>query len=129
MFVITGTLFSQNSTIAGVIKDEGNNPLSFVNVLLFQKEASEPFKGVTTDEKGYFQIDNIKDDTYKITFSFVGFSTIEQDIELVSEKNIGVLILKEDVESLSTVVVSSDKPTIQRTSEKLVFNVENTSLS
>jgi hypothetical protein len=122
-------LFSQNSTISGQIKDEGNNPLSFVNVLLFQKEASEPFKGVTTDEKGYFQIDNIKDDTYKITFSFVGFSKIEQNIELVSAKNIGVLILKEDVESLNTVVISAKRPTIQKTSGKLVFNVENTSLS
>jgi hypothetical protein len=122
-------LFSQNSTISGQIKDEGNNPLSFVNVLLFQKEASEPFKGATTDEKGYFQIDNIKDDTYKITFSFVGFSKIEQNIELVSAKNIGVLILKEDVESLNTVVISAKRPTIQKTSGKLVFNVENTSLS
>ena len=37
--------------------------LSFVNVLLFQKEASEPFKGATTDEEGYFQIKNIKDDS------------------------------------------------------------------
>lgn len=129
IFFTVGILFCQNSTIAGLIKDESNSPLSFVNVLLFQKGATEPFKGVTTDEKGTFQIKNIKDDTYKITFSFVGFSTIEQNIELVSARNMGVLILKEDVESLNTVVISAKTPTIKRTSEKLVFNVENSSLS
>jgi len=128
-FFSVGILFSQNSTISGLLKDESNNPLSFVNVLLFQKDVSEPFKGVTTDEKGKFQFENIKADTYKITFSFVGFSTIEQDIELVSEKNIGVLILKRLVEPLNTAVISAKNPTIQRTSEKLVFNVENSSLS
>jgi hypothetical protein len=129
LFFSVSILFSQNSTITGILKDESNNPLSLVNVLLFQKDTAEPFKGVTTDEKGKFQIKNVKDDTYKITFSFIGFSTIEQNIELVSAKNIGVLILKEDLEFLNTVVVNAKRPTILKTSEKLVFNVENSSLS
>ncbi len=129
LFFSAGILFSQNSTITGVLKDEGNNPLSFVNVLLFQKGATEPFKGVTTDERGNFQIENLEDNTYKITFRFVGCSTIEQNIELVTAKNMGVLVLKKSVESLNTAVVNAKRPTIQRTSEKLVFNVENSSLS
>ena len=129
LFFSAGILFSQNSTISGVIKDESNNPLSFVNVLLFQNDDTEPFKGVTTDEKGGFQIKNLKDNTYKITFSFVGFSTIEQNIELVSAENIGELILKKDIQSLNTAVIRAKTPKIQRTSEKLIFNVENSSLS
>ena len=129
LFLSAGILFSQNSTIDGILKDDSNSPLSFVNVLLFQKDSTEPFKGVTTDEKGKFQIENIKDDAYKITFSFVGFSTIEQNIEVVSVKHIGVIILKKVIQSLKTAVISAKRPTIQRTSEKLVFNVENSSLS
>ena len=129
LFFSASILFSQNSTVSGVINDENNNPLSFVNVLLFQKDATEPFKGVTTNEKGTFQLKNLKDNTYKITFSFVGLSTIEQNIEVVSAINLGVLILKEDIESLDAAIVSVRRPTIQKTSEKLVFNVENSSLS
>ena len=128
-FFSVSTLFSQNSTITGLLKDESNSPLSFVNVLLFEKDAAEPFKGATTDENGRFRIENIKDGSYKIKFSFVGFLAIEKDIELVSTKNIGELILKTAVESLNTAVISLKRPTIQRTSEKLVFNVENSSLS
>ena len=128
-FFSVSTLFSQNSTITGLLKDESNSPLSFVNVLLFEKDAAEPFKGATTDENGRFRIENIKDGSYKIKFSFVGFLATEKDIELVSTKNIGELILKTAVESLNTAVISLKRPTIQRTSEKLVFNVENSSLS
>ena len=128
-FFSVSTLFSQNSIITGLLKDESNSPLSFVNVLLFEKDAAEPFKGATTDENGRFRIENIKDGSYKIKFSFVGFLAIEKDIELVSTKNIGELILKTAVESLNTAVISLKRPTIQRTSEKLVFNVENSSLS
>ena len=128
-FFSVSTLFSQNSIITGLLKDESNSPLSFVNVLLFEKDAAEPFKGATTDENGRFRIENIKDGSYKIKFSFVGFLAIEKDIELVSTKNIGELILKTAVESLNAAVISLKRPTIQRTSEKLVFNVENSSLS
>ena len=128
-FFSVSTLFSQNSTITGLLKDESNSPLSFVNVLLFEKDAAEPFKGATTDENGRFRIENIKDGSYKIKFSFVGFLATEKDIELVSTKNIGELILKTAVESLNAAVISLKRPTIQRTSEKLVFNVENSSLS
>ena len=128
-FFSVSTLFSQNSIITGLLKDESNSPLSFVNVLLFEKDAAEPFKGATTDENGRFRIENIKDGSYKIKFSFVGFLATEKDIELVSTKNIGELILKTAVESLNTAVISLKRPTIQRTSEKLVFNVENSSLS
>ena len=128
-FFSVSTLFSQNSIITGLLKDESNSPLSFVNVLLFEKDAAEPFKGATTDENGRFRIENIKDGSYKIKFSFVGFLATEKDIELVSTKNIGELILKTAVESLNAAVISLKRPTIQRTSEKLVFNVENSSLS
>ena len=128
-FFSVSTLFSHNSIITGLLKDESNSPLSFVNVLLFEKDAAEPFKGATTDENGRFRIENIKDGSYKIKFSFVGFLAIEKDIELVSTKNIGELILKTAVESLNAAVISLKRPTIQRTSEKLVFNVENSSLS
>ena len=128
-FFSVSALFSQNSIITGLLKDESNSPLSFVNVLLFEKDAAEPFKGSTTDENGRFRIENIKDGSYKIKFSFVGFLATEKDIELVSTKNIGELILKTAVESLNAAVISLKRPTIQRTSEKLVFNVENSSLS
>ena len=126
---LASNLFSQNLTISGEVVGEDNSPLSFVNVLLFRQGESEPFKGVTTDEKGLFILENINDGSYKMDFSFVGFITIERNIKLISEKNLGQVVLKRNVEELNAAVIIAKTPTIKRTREKLVFNVENSSLS
>ena len=129
LLFLAGNLFSQSSSISGEVIDEDKTPISFANVLLFRKGESEPFKGTTTDEMGLFRLENIKAGSYKIAFSFVGFLTIEKDVELSIAQSIGVVVLKQDIEELNAAVIRAKRPTIKRTREKLVFNVENSSLS
>jgi hypothetical protein len=64
-------LFSQNGSINGRIMDDENDPLSFVTVLIYDGEASEPFNGITTDENGVFSFSGIEEKEYRITFSFI----------------------------------------------------------
>ena len=78
---------------------------------------------------GLFRLENIKAGSYKVAFSFVGFFTIERNMQLISEKNLGQVVLKRNVEELNAAVIRAKRPTIKRTREKLVFNVENSSLS
>ncbi|OAB80268.1 outer membrane beta-barrel family protein [Cochleicola gelatinilyticus] len=122
-------VFSQNGTIVGHVFDIENQPLSYVNVLLFEEEALEAFKGVTTEEDGSFKLTELEDKTYRISFSYIGFTTKDQLITLVSEENIGNILLEENTESLGETIITAKKPTIKRTASKLIFNVENTSLS
>ena len=129
LLFLAGNLFSQSSSISGEVIDEDKTPISFANVLLFRKGESEPFKGATTDEMGLFRLENIKAGSYKIAFSFVGFLTIEKDVELSIAQSIGVVVLKQDIEELNAAIIRAKRPTIKRTREKLVFNVENSSLS
>lgn len=123
------TAFSQEATISGTVLDVEKDPLAYVNVLLYKQDASEPFKGVTTEEDGTFQLKNIVPDTYKITYSFIGFATKEHTIEVLSEKKLGEIILEKATENLEETVVIAKKPTLQKTAGKLIFNVENTALS
>ncbi len=51
--------------------DDENDPLSFVTVLIYDGEASEPFNGITTDENGVFSFSGIEEKEYRITFSFI----------------------------------------------------------
>jgi len=124
-----GFLFSQNGAIKGSVVDGANNPISFANVLLFEVDSLEAFKGVTTDEDGTFQVSNLEEKTFKIKVSFIGFSTVERTVEVVSVKNLGIIILEESSENLNEAVVSVKRPTVQKQAGRLVFNIENTSLS
>ncbi len=128
LFCVT-PLFSQELSISGEVFDTENKPLSFVNVLVFEEEDTEPFKGTTTNEDGTFLVKGLEAKTYKLTFSFVGFKAVEKIISISSEKNIGTITLQEATETLDETVITARKPTIKKTAGKLVFNVENTSLS
>lgn len=131
LLILAPTLFvySQNGTISGRILDIQNQPLSYVNILLFEDENAAPTAGVTSNDDGSFSLKGLEDKTYRITFSYVGFTTQEHSVSLISEENLGSVILEENTESLDQTVVTAKKPTIQKTAGKLVFNVENSSLS
>lgn len=122
-------IFSQSATISGIVEGSDGLPISFANVLLYELEADSAFTGVTTDEDGSFQISNLQAGKFKISFSFVGYETVDQIVEVVSEKKLGIIILNESTEFLDEAIVTAKRPTIQKTAGKLVFNVENTSVS
>ncbi|MEM0517470.1 TonB-dependent receptor domain-containing protein [Aequorivita flava] len=122
-------LLAQDFSISGLVSDAENTPLSFVNVLLYGAESEEPIKGTTTDDDGYFAIKNLPAGNYKLNFSYIGFETQEQTVAVSSNQNLGTIILKINQQMLDETVVTAKLPTIKKTVGKLVFNVENTSLS
>jgi len=97
--------------------------------LVYKADAETPSQGTTTDEDGSFIFKGLEAGTYKLNFSYIGFEDIEHTIELSSNKNMGNIVLKESFEILDETLVTAKLPTIKKTPGKLVFNVENTSLS
>jgi outer membrane receptor protein involved in Fe transport len=71
-------LAQTKGTISGTLtdKDLNNEPLPFANVMIKGTAI-----GVTTDETGKYTI-NIEAGTYTIQFSFVGYESIEEKIEI-----------------------------------------------
>lgn len=90
-----GTLFAQNKTITGVVKDELGTVLPGVSV--FVKGTSN---GVATNAQGEFQI-KVPGSEAILTFSFIG--TVSQDIK-VGAKNRIEIILQSSVTNLEEVV-------------------------
>ena len=124
-----GVMMAQAFSISGRVADTEKTNLSFVNVLVFEPDAENPFKGTTTNEDGTFMLKEIPAGTYTLRFSYIGFADHEESVALSSTLNIGTIILKEDPQLLEETVVSAPLPSIRKMTGKLVFNVENTSLS
>ncbi len=87
-FTIVGNVAAQTGSISGTVIDVDNNDvLSGVNVGLLNTQL-----GDATSENGQFSIDNVPEGTYTIRASLVGYKTVEQDIEVESEKTAEVEI-------------------------------------
>lgn len=122
-------LYAQENSISGRIVDENNNPLSFVNVVIYKDGASSPTYGTTTAENGTFIFTSIVEETLTVTFSYVGFKDQSKSIKLLNDYNFGVVTLSKTTETLDETVVVTQKPKIEKHPDKLVFYVENTTLS
>jgi hypothetical protein len=128
LLLIPLVLFSQNNTIEGQVVDFENNPLSFVNILVYENQDSQPLNGAVTDINGEFIIDGLKDQNYYMRFSMVGFTSESKTINPFNSISFTIL-LKENLEELDETIITVKAPSIIREPGKLIFNVENTSLS
>lgn len=127
--ILTAISLNAQQQVSGIIVNQDNDPFSFVTVLLLKQTDSVYVGGSATDEEGRFVISNINPGDYLLKASFIGYQDIYQPLELKGDVNLGVLSLIENSEELDEVSLSVQRPTIRREVDRLIFNVENTSLS
>ena len=86
--IFLSSIFSQNNNIIkGKIVDSINNtPIPLVNI-----SSNNPDVGSESDEDGFFSIHNINHNKIKITFSHIGYQSIEKEISLPQKE---LLIIK-----------------------------------
>lgn len=112
----------------GQIKDTKNQPIAFANVVV--SEDSKPItKGAITNENGDFIIEALKAGSYKIVVSFLGYKAYTATLQLNKNLKLNTIVLEESLETLDGVTVTAKKPTVKRLVDRLVFNVENSTLS
>ena len=114
-------------TITGNVIDELGNPLEFVNVILTD-ESDNIIEGDITEITGDFNFTQ-EAGNYKIKFSFVGFDDIIKEIQLDKDQKLENILLTESKSELGEVVVTSRRPTVIRKIDRLVFSIQNTTLS
>ena len=85
-----------------VIEEQGNNPM--VGVTVYSK--AEPSKGTSTDIDGRFTL-SLPAGKHTIVSSFIGYSLLETDVELIRNNQEILLMMKENTLLLDEVVVSS----------------------
>jgi len=115
----TSFLSAQNS-VSGTVTNLENKPLSNVSVY-----APELHKGTTTDANGKYEFKNLPNGSFRLTFTFVGFTTQSKSISKLLKENTVDITLTESIFEMDEVVVSTPFNKLQ---SQNVMKVEHESI-
>ncbi|MCB9282909.1 MAG: TonB-dependent receptor [Lewinellaceae bacterium] len=128
-------LFSQSldGSIAGVVLEEGGQPAEFATVMLYRQDDSTLVKGDFSDEQGFFRFESLESHIYFLQVTLVGYSDLViPDIQMNATNptiDLGSLRMGQNAQQLTEVIVTARKPFVERQADKLVVNVENSSIA
>ncbi|TMM59026.1 TonB-dependent receptor [Maribacter algarum] len=128
LFCISTSSFSQEFRLVGSVLDQDKNPIVFANVLLLKTTDSTIVNGTSTDDKGAFIFNSIGMGEYLLKASYIENVSKYKAVNISSDFDAGALIIKES-QQLDEVVVTYEKPRLERKVDRLVFNVEKTALA
>lgn len=103
LFFISNTLSSQqhNGGIKGIVRNEANEPLPFVTVIIESLKV-----GTTTDERGHYEL-SLQEGSYTIKYSFVGYITESREVNIANSFKTIDVMMKTDSKMLDEVIISS----------------------
>lgn len=117
-------------SLEGKIVDTINRPVAYANVILLNaKDSTSVYRGAVTSEEGIFSFDGIDGNDYLLKVTFVGFEDYSRNIKVDHNLNLNPIKLKETAADLDEVSINYKNPSVDRLVDRLVFNVENTTLS
>ncbi len=112
--------------VRGQLQDHEQNALAFANIAAYNALDSSLVKGFLTQEDGHFLLE-LAAGQYRLVCSYVGLK--DHVIELSESKDLGVIVLEPLATELEDVVVSAQRPMIQRLHDRLVLDVAGSILS
>lgn len=121
------SVLAQQLTISGTVINNLNEPLPYVNVLIYKGETL--ITGTSTNDNGAFIFNNLEAENYTLKASFIGFKGYTEALKLSQDTSLKPITLEESAEALDEVAISYKKPTLKKEADRLVFNVANTALS
>jgi len=137
LLAVSGILTAQTSIpgseIDGFVKDGSQKPVDYATVSLIRVADSVSVKTVMTDEKGKFSFKNIPRSEYQVAVNQIGHSKYLSEKLKIDEKqpiqHLQSVTLSADSKQLKEVSITVQKPAIERKGDKLIVNVENSSVS
>ncbi|WP_445722470.1 outer membrane beta-barrel protein [Flavobacterium sp.] len=113
--------------ITGQIIDYNDNPVSFAEIILLTKD-SISIKSDLSNVEGIFYLETINKGDYIIQIRQLGDIFYNKEINLNNDIDLGK-IRAEVIKSLNEVVITHKKKLIEKKIDRLVFNIENSTLS
>ncbi len=132
LLVVVCSVFCTPSTaqhiVSGTVVDSKGKAVSFANIIVHKAQDSTQIAGLVTDDEGFFELEALPEDDYFLKTTFVGLKENIRSFTL-SEALRLTITLSEETTELSEVVVLAKKPTLERKVDRLIFNIEDSSLS
>lgn len=121
------------SKITGAVIDEQQKSLDYATISLLKAKDSTLVKTSLTDLSGNYSFDNITTGDYLISATMVGYKKAYSKPFNLSETNsiirVDEIRLTTESKTLKEVSIVAQKPFIERKMDKLVMNVEGSSVS
>ncbi len=118
----------QSQQITGVVIDKNNNPLEYANVVLRNANTKQLISSLITNQNGSFELSLKEPQEVQLSISFIGYTNLTKKLQVTAAINLENLVLQEDSNLLESVEITATKPLLTRTEDKIVFNVQNSSL-
>lgn len=121
------------SKVTGTVLDELSKPLDFATISLLKGSDSTLVRTAVSGLDGKFVFENLIAGNYSITVSMVGYTKVQTKPFTISEANpvkeLGTISVTRDNKMLGEVTVRAVKPFIERKMDRLVVNVESSSVA
>jgi hypothetical protein len=116
------SLFSQ--TVSIKVVDNNRNPLPGATVQISHiSDSSKLFS--TTNIEGIAFFNNLKNTTYLLNISYIGFSPLEKAITIKSNERNFTFKLQENAYALDEVTIAAQKPLIRQEGDKMIIDPES----
>lgn len=133
IFSIPIILFAQSVTIRGtVLQQDSVSPAVGASVNLLSTVNNAYLRGQQTDSEGQFSIEGVSAGAYNLEVSSIGFETYLRTnftVEPGQDIDLGRIVLNEQGEMISEVVVQGQVPDLQIGIDKKVFDVSQSMVS
>ncbi len=106
-----GEVAAQTATLQGIISDRSDgHVLEGANIVLFQLDDSDSFRGTVSDRNGFYQLDRIPAGRHSVRISYVGYTAYEDTLTIPEGERVTLTVsLLPDDEELGEVVVSTQR--------------------
>lgn len=128
LFAICCT-YGQTYKVTGKVVDEQNQIVPYANILLLRAIDSTFVQGTSANDEGFFELVEVAPDLYLLQASYVGRGSEPRALDITTDVSLGALIIPLSDNELEEVVVTAQRPKLQRLPDRLVFTVENTVVS
>ena len=128
LLTCTYSSFAQTtSRVKGEVKDESQKPVSGITVSLLRGKDSSLVKAAITDKGGAYSFEAVKDGSYLLGITSVGFQKkISNKFEVKdgAEVTLPSFSLLPEAKGLKEVTVTGKRPMFEQKPDKLVVNVD-----
>ena len=131
--VISFLAVSQKGRLSVEVKNDQNAGLESVTVELLKRQDSAIARTALTDKNGLAEIGNIPAGEYLVRATMVNYGAGFSDVFVIGDANLEVTLppirLSLAASSLAGVTITARKPFIQKLTDRIVVNVENSIVS
>jgi len=103
---------AQNYSVQGILFDkQDNTPLPGATIVMTNSNDSNIIRYAIADDKGYFILNSLRKQKYRLKITLIGYQKIDKIIEIKNElENLGKLYLSLKNEQIKDVVISGKAP-------------------